>query len=98
MQSVWQEIYVIKSGNSKDLVFICGRYEGIDQRFIDLFVDKIYSLGDFVLSGGEIAALAFVDSLLRFVPGVLGNPNSYKEDSFENNEMDYPKWTRPSNI
>ena len=61
-------------------------------------MDKTYSLGDFVLSGGELAALAFADSLLRFVPGVLGNPNSYKEDSFENNKMDYPKWTRPSNF
>lgn len=81
--------------SSKDLVFVCGRYEGIDQRFIDAFVDQVYSVGDYVLTGGELAVLAMIDSTLRFVPGALGNPKSYEEDSFENNLMDYPKWTKP---
>lgn len=89
------ECFSAKKQYSRDLVFICGRYEGVDQRFIDMFVDKTFSVGNFILSGGELPALLIVDSLLRFVPGVLGNPRSFKEDSFENNLMDYPKWTRP---
>ena len=84
--------------NSQDLVFICGRYEGVDQRFIDMFVTRSFSLGDFILSGGELATMAIVDSLLRFAPGVLGNSKSFEEDSFEDNKMDFPKWTRPSSF
>ena len=78
-----------------DLVFICGRYEGIDQRFIDLYVDEVYSLGSYVLSGGELPVLSIIDSSMRFVPGVLGNKLSSKQESFENNYFDCPKWTRP---
>ena len=72
----------------QDIVLICGRYEGIDQRIIDLYVDYEVSVGNFVLSGGEVAVLSILDSALRFVPGVLGNPTSLLDDSFENGGID----------
>jgi tRNA (guanine37-N1)-methyltransferase len=81
--------------SGEDLVFICGRYEGIDQRFIDLYVDQVISVGDYVLSGGELPCLSIVDSIFRFVPGTLGNSLSAEEDSFESGYIDHPKWTRP---
>lgn len=80
------------------LVFICGRFGGIDQRFIDLYVDLQFSLGDFVLSGGELASLSIGDSLLRLIPGVLGNKDSSLNDSFaEGNDglLEAPQYTRP---
>ena len=79
----------------KDLVFICGRYEGVDERFITNYVDEEISLGDFVLSGGEIATMAVIECSLRFVPGILGNPMSAKEDSFEDGYLEGPAYTRP---
>lgn len=80
----------------KDPVFICGRYEGIDERFIEKYVSRIYSLGDYVLTGGEIAVLAILDSAVRFVPGVLGNKVSANEDSFEDGLLECPQYTRPA--
>ncbi len=80
---------------NKDLIFICGRYEGIDERFVTKFVDYEFSLGDFVLTGGEIPVMAMMDSLLRFIPGVLGNSLSAQEDSFEDNLLDHPHYTKP---
>ncbi|MGB0454650.1 MAG: tRNA (guanosine(37)-N1)-methyltransferase TrmD [Bacteriovoracaceae bacterium] len=77
------------------LIFICGRYEGIDERFISQYVDEIYSIGDYVLMGGEIAVLAMLESSFRFVPNILGNSNSADEDSFEENLIEYPQYTRP---
>lgn len=79
-----------------DLVFICGRYEGIDQRFIDLYVDLEVSIGDYVLSGGEIAVMAILDSALRFVPGVLGNRSGTAEESFMEGQLEYSHYTRPA--
>jgi tRNA (guanine37-N1)-methyltransferase len=79
-------------------IWICGRYEGIDQRFIDAHVDMEISLGDFVLSGGEIAALALLDAIARLRPGVLGEPQSHLQDSFNPNLhglLDCPHYTRP---
>lgn len=78
-----------------DLVFICGRYEGIDERFIQKYVDVQYSLGDFVLTGGEIPTMAMIDSIVRFIPGTLGNENSSKNESFENNLLEHSHYTRP---
>ncbi|MDO4435514.1 MAG: tRNA (guanosine(37)-N1)-methyltransferase TrmD [Cardiobacteriaceae bacterium] len=77
------------------LALWCGRYEGVDQRFIDQHIDLELSLGDFVLSGGEIAAAVVIDSTLRLLDGVLGNENSAKEDSFHNQLLDCPHYTRP---
>ena len=76
----------------------CGRYEGIDQRFIDEYIDVEISIGDFVLSGGEIAAAIIIDAVLRLVPGVLGDEKSAQEDSFQQKLLDHPHYTRPENI
>ncbi len=83
---------------SQGAVLICGRYEGLDQRFIDQRVDEQISLGDFVLSGGEIAALALLDALARLQPGVLNDPESSSQDSFHpglDGLLDCPHYTRP---
>ncbi len=74
---------------------LCGRYEGIDQRVIDLAVDEELSLGDFVLSGGEIAALAVLDAAIRLLPGALGDAESARRDSFQGRLLDHPHYTRP---
>lgn len=81
--------------SSKDLVFICGRYEGIDERFIELYVDEIVSLGDFILTGGEIPTMAIIDSFMRFFDGVLGNKESFLQESFQSNLLEHPQYTRP---
>lgn len=77
------------------LIMVCGRYEGIDQRVRTHFVDRELSLGDFVLSGGEAAALAILDAVARLVPGVLGNAESICEESFQRPFLEYPQYTRP---
>lgn len=83
---------------SPGAIFICGRYEGVDQRFIDQAVDDQWSLGDFVLSGGEPAALAMIDAAVRLIPGVLGHHESSSQDSFQSalsGLLDAPHYTRP---
>jgi tRNA (guanine37-N1)-methyltransferase len=77
------------------LVLVCGRYEGVDQRVSELAVDEEISIGDYVLSGGEVAAMAVVEALSRFVPGVLGNPDSTASESFESDRLEGPHYTRP---
>ncbi|UFS72720.1 tRNA (guanosine(37)-N1)-methyltransferase TrmD [Geomonas sp. RF6] len=77
------------------LIIICGRYEGVDERVRTLFVDDEISLGDFVLTGGELAATVIVDAVARFVPGVLGCDASAHEDSFADGLLEYPQYTRP---
>ncbi len=77
------------------LIIICGRYEGIDERVRELFVDDDISLGDYVLSGGEIAAMVIVDAITRLVPGVLGSGESAESDSFCDGLLEYPQYTRP---
>ena len=81
--------------NLGNLTFICGRYEAIDQRFVDRNVDLQLSIGDFVLSGGEIPAMAIMDAVIRLIPGVLGDGESATQDSFMNGLLDYPHYTRP---
>jgi tRNA (guanine37-N1)-methyltransferase len=83
---------------SDGAVLVCGRYEGIDQRFIDTHVDVQLSLGDFVLSGGEVAAMALLDAVARLQPGVLNDAGSHQEDSFNpglDGLLDCPHYTRP---
>jgi len=77
------------------LVLVCGRYEGVDQRVIDLAVDEEISIGDYVLAGGEVAAMAVIEAVSRFVPGVLGNPDSTVSESFEQGRLEGPQYTRP---
>jgi tRNA (guanine37-N1)-methyltransferase len=77
------------------LIIICGRYEGVDERVRELFVDLEVSIGDFVLTGGEPAAVILVDAVSRLIPGVLGSRQSAEEDSFGNGLLEYPQYTRP---
>ena len=83
------------SSNYDKLILVCGHYEGIDQRFIDECVDEELSLGDFILTGGEIAAMAVADSVLRLVPGVLPDPECYENESFWTGMLEYPQYSRP---
>ena len=77
------------------LVLVCGRYEGVDQRVIDLAVDDEVSIGDYVLCGGEVPAMALIEGLARLVPGVLGNPESTRGESFGGGLLEGPQYTRP---
>jgi tRNA (guanine37-N1)-methyltransferase len=77
---------------------LCGRYEGVDQRIADHLVDGEISLGDFVLAGGELAALAVVEAVARLVPGVVGNAESPKDESFTTGLLEYPQYTRPADF
>ena len=79
------------------LVILCGHYEGIDQRVLDKIVDEEVSIGDYVLTGGEIPAMVLIDSVSRYVKGVL-NEDSIKEESFSNGLLEYPQYTRPENF
>ena len=79
----------------EELVFLCGHYEGIDQRIIDLIVTDEISIGDYVLTGGELPALILIDSISRLIPGVLGQNESFEEESFKDNLLEYPHYTRP---
>lgn len=77
------------------LILVCGHYEGIDERIIELCVDELISIGDFVLTGGEIPAMALVDSVMRYIPNVLGSDTSMIDESFHCNLLEYPQYTRP---
>ncbi len=81
---------------SNNLIFLCGHYKGVDQRVIDSLVTKTYSIGDYVLSGGELPALVMVDSIVRLLPGALGNSESALTDSFQNDLLEGPVYTRPA--
>lgn len=82
----------------RSILFVAGRYEGIDERVIQKHVDEEWSLGDFVLSGGELAAMAYIDAITRLLPGVLGHSASAEEDSFSKDILDCPHYTRPAHI
>ncbi|MDR0408566.1 MAG: tRNA (guanosine(37)-N1)-methyltransferase TrmD [Campylobacteraceae bacterium] len=78
------------------IVFVCGRYEGIDERVVETYADEIFSIGDFVLTGGELPALAMCDAISRMVDGVLGNEKSLLEESFEDALLEAPSFTKPN--
>ncbi len=85
--------------SNDSLILLCGRYEGIDERIRDLVVDKELSIGDYVLTGGELAAMVVVDAVSRFIPGVLGDKDSAEEDSFSRRlggKKEYPHYTKPA--
>ena len=86
---------VMELAQQDGLILLCGHYEGVDQRAIDLVVDEEISLGDFVLTGGELAAMALTDAVARYVPGVLGSDESTGEESFTDGLLEYPQYTRP---
>lgn len=77
------------------LLLLCGRYEGVDERVRELFIDEEISIGDYILTGGELAAMVLIDAVSRFIPGVLGSDRSAEEDSFFNSLLEYPQYTRP---
>mgnify|MGYP000860217539 CR=1 FL=1 len=83
------------ANSGDDLIILCNRYEGVDQRAIDLFIDEEISIGDFILMGGETAALTLVESVVRIIPGVLGNPESLVLESYESPYLEHPQYTKP---
>jgi tRNA (guanine37-N1)-methyltransferase len=82
----------------KSIILICGHYEGIDERVRDMVVDESISVGDYVLTGGEVAAMVIVDAVTRLIPGVLGKEESLTDESFEGGLLEYPQYTRPANF
>lgn len=82
--------------DSKEIIIVCGHYEGVDERFVEVSVDKEISLGDFVLTGGELPALVLIDSVARLVSGVVGKESSVRNDSFFDGMLDHPHYTRPA--
>jgi len=89
-----QDIVTDLSGHDS-LILLAGRYEGVDQRLVHKYVDKEYSIGDYVISGGELAAMVVIDAVARHLPGVLGNEHSAHQDSFVKGLLDCPHYTRP---
>jgi tRNA (guanine37-N1)-methyltransferase len=92
----WSQALAGEMTLQEHLIFICGRYEGIDQRVVDTLVDTEISIGDFVLSGGELAAMVLVDTMVRLLPGALGNEESARNESFSTGILDFPQYTRPA--
>ena len=86
-----------KLSKEKDINIVCGHFEGVDQRLLETRGIEELSVGDFILSGGETASFVFLDSILRLLPGVLGNKLSIVEESFEDNLLEYPQYTKPQN-
>lgn len=82
----------------KELVLLCGHYEGVDQRALDACIDEEVSIGDYILTGGELAAMVLTDCVARFVPGVLGSSESAEDESFSDGLLEYPQYTRPSDL
>ena len=80
----------------EEITLVCGRYEGVDQRVIDEFIDEEVSLGDYVLAGGEVAACAVIEGIARLLPGVVGNPQSTSQESFREGLLEEPVYTRPA--
>lgn len=87
-----------KLAKLKNLVIICGHYEGIDERVREELVDESISIGDYVLTGGELPAMVLVDCVARLIPGVLGKEESLRDESFEADLLEYPQYTRPANF
>jgi len=92
---LFNQILAGELSQKKHLVLICGHYEGVDQR-VRYFIDDEISLGDFVLTGGEPAALCIIDAVARLLPGVIGKPQSLEEESFSEGLLEYPQYTRPA--
>ena len=92
---LFNQKFAKKLSKEKNINLICGHFEGVDQRVIESRNIEEVSIGDFVLSGGESAAFVILDSILRLLPGVLGNENSVEEESFENGLLEYPQYTKP---
>ena len=81
-----------------EIILVNGRYEGVDERLLLTEIDQQWSIGDYILSGGELASMVLIDAITRLLPGALGHPDSAQQDSFSNNLLDYPHYTRPEEI
>jgi tRNA (guanine37-N1)-methyltransferase len=92
----WRQDLAAEFATIPHLILICGRYEGVDQRVIDCLVDREISIGDFILTGGEIPAMSVLDSVVRLIPGALGCRESAINESFSTGLLDYPQYTRPA--
>lgn len=90
------QAWVEELAQESHLVLVCGRYEGVDQRVIDLAVDEEVSIGDYVLAGGELPALVLIEAVTRLLPGVMGNPASAETESFQHGLLEGPQYTRPA--
>ena len=82
----------------EELILLCGHYEGVDQRALDTCIDEEISIGDYILTGGELAAMVLTDCVARFIPGVLGSAESPEEESFSDGLLEYPQYTRPREL
>jgi tRNA (guanine37-N1)-methyltransferase len=89
---------MVSSVEQRSLILLCGRYEGIDERLVEELVDEEWSIGDYVLSGGELAAMVCIDAITRLIPGALGHELSAQQDSFNDGLLDYPHYTRPEEL
>ena len=92
---IFDQHYAQELSNEKSVSFICGHFEGVDERVLSTRKIEEVSIGDYVLSGGETAAFVIIDSILRLLPGVLGNENSKVDESFQNGLLEYPQYTKP---
>jgi tRNA (guanine37-N1)-methyltransferase len=92
----WSQSLAAEFATISHLILVCGRYEGVDQRVIDSIVDREISIGDFILTGGEIPAMVVLDSVVRLIPGALGCGDSAANESFSTGLLDYPQYTRPA--
>jgi tRNA (guanine37-N1)-methyltransferase len=97
-QAYVRELAALEQSASGGFSLVCGRYEGVDQRVADHLVDGEISIGDFVLSGGDVAALAVVEAVTRLLPGVMGNSDSSVDESFSDGLLEYPQYTRPADF
>ncbi|ANZ22599.1 tRNA (guanine-N1)-methyltransferase [Buchnera aphidicola (Diuraphis noxia)] len=95
---IFQQKHIPILINKKRIIFICGRYEGIDQRIIDNYVNEEWSIGEYILTGGELASMIMIDSISRLIPGVIKKKESIEAETFSNNLLDYPNYTRPRKI
>ena len=92
-QSVVKELAQVEH-----IILLCGHYEGVDQRIIDMLIDREISIGDYILTGGELPAMVVIDAVARYIPGVLGNENSTADESFSSGALEYPQYTRPQDF
>ncbi len=92
------QVMMASAAKEDGLILLCGRYEGIDERIVELAVDEEWSIGDYVLSGGELGAMVVIDSITRLLPGALGHEQSAEQDSFSDGLLDCPHYTRPEEI
>ncbi|MFA5321066.1 MAG: tRNA (guanosine(37)-N1)-methyltransferase TrmD [Smithella sp.] len=93
---VFNQEIAAELSQKKRIIIVCGRYEGVDERIREHLVDREISIGDYILTGGELAAMVVIDAVSRLIPDVLGNPDSTNEESFSHNLLEYPQYTRPS--